>query len=156
MDPVPAAVAVVAVMLFAVGGIYVLDASAQDSRHQIAVTNTSFTPDGGNISSTEYSNLSRAEYDESVTVRGEDKSVIDQTGNYTWHTSNGTLRTTPNSTLANQSVGYLSLNYTGQTPKQTAVTNISFDAQEVIAPLVLVGGLGLTAAVLFFLGRMAG
>lgn len=151
-----AAIAAVALAAFLFVGFYVVDAGVQTSLHDITVTNETFTPDGGSLSVFENSQLNRASYDETVTVRNSsDGSVFDESSNYTWFSTNGTLETTANSDLANASEATITYGYSGQTLEQTATTNIIVDLMGVMVPLVFVAFVSFLAVAMFVLGRWA-
>jgi len=151
-----AAIAAIGLGLFLLTGAYIVDATVQESRHDITVTNESFTPDGGNLSTFEASNLDDAEYDDSVTVRNDsDGSTFEASGNYTWFETNGTLKTTANSDLATTSTATITFSYTGQTAEQAATTGIVVDLWGALVPLAFVGFVGFFAVAMFTLGRFA-
>lgn len=141
MDPLPAAVAAVAIMIFAIGGLYVYDATVQDSRHDITIDNESFTPNASDgVERFDNSELERADYDETVDVFDANESEIEQSGNYTWHDSNGTLSVVSNSQLDNESNATITYGYLGQTLDQTKVSNVLIDSQELVRVLIIVAG----------------
>lgn len=151
-----AAIAAVALGAFLFVGFYVVDAGIQTSLHDVTVTNETFTPDGGNLSVFDNSQLNRATYDETVTVRNEtDGQVLAPSGNYTWFSGNGTLETTANSDLANASSATVTYGYEGQNREQTATTNIIVEFMGVLVPLAFVGFVSFLAIALLVLGRWA-
>lgn len=151
-----AAVAAVALAAFLFIGFFVVDAGVQSSLHDVTVTNESFTPGGGNLSAFENSQLNRATYDESVTVRnGSDGATFPESGNYTWFSGNGTLQTTANSALANASSATITYGYNGQTLEQTKATNIVVNFMGVMPILAFVAFVSFLAVALFVLGRWA-
>lgn len=151
-----AAVAAVALAAFLFVGFYVVDAGIQTSLHDVTVTNETFTPDGGNLSVFDNSQLNRATYDETVTVRNASTgSVFDESGNYTWFSGNGTLSTTDESDLANASSATITYGYNGQTLEQTKTTNIVVNFMGVLVPLAFIAFVSFLAVALFALGRWA-
>lgn len=149
-----AAVAAVALAAFLFLGFYVVDAGVQTSLHDINITNESFTPDGGNLSTFENSELARATYDESVTVRDEsDGATFPESGNYTWFSGNGTLQTTANSDLADASSATITYGYNGQTLEQTKTTNVITEVMGVLVPLAFIAFVSFLAVALFVMGR---
>jgi len=151
-----AAIAAIGLGLFLLAGAYIVDATVQESRHAISVTNESFAPDGGNLSTFKASNLADAEYDDLVTVRNDsDGSRFEESGNYTWFETNGTLKTTVNSDLAATTTATITYSYDGQTARQAATTNIVVDLWDVLVPLAFVGFVGFFAVAMFTLGRFA-
>lgn len=149
-----AAVGLVVVLFM---GIYVLDAAAEDSRHDVTVENETFQPSAGALESFENSELARADYDETVTVRNEsDDSVYDPGGNYTWQSGNGTLRVTSGGELANADNASITYGYFGQKFGQTKITTIFFDAQSFLGPVFAIVAFVVLALVgLAALGRAA-
>lgn len=151
-----AAIAAVVLAAFLFLGFYVVDAGVESSYHDISIENESFTPVGGELSVFENSNLNRATYEETVTVRNaSSEDVFLESGNYTWYEGNGTLKTTTNSDLANTSTATITYNYTGQTLKQTKLTNMVVRFMGILVPLAFVGFVAFLGVSMFVLGRVA-
>lgn len=151
-----AAIAAVALAAFLFVGFYVVDAGIQTSLHDVTVTNESFTPSGGDLTTFDNSELNRADYDETVTVRNaSDGSVFDASGNYTWFAANGTLETTANSDLADASSATITYGYNGQTAEQTATTNIIIEFMGIMVPLAFIGFVSFLFVAMFVMGRWA-
>lgn len=147
------AVAGVAMLVFV--GMYVVDAAVDNSQHDVTVVNESFTPSGGEVTQLQNSNLSRADYDDNVTVRFENGTVVDRAGNYTWFSGNGTVRTTAGSRLASVSTALITYGYNGHTLEQTAIVNISIETMSLLKPMVLAAFVALLLAGLAVLGRVS-
>lgn len=102
-------VLLVTLALAFVFGLAMLNTAHVTGSPDTAITNETWIPDAGNITTLEDSNLSRAYYDENVTVYDENETLIEPTGNYTWYQSNGTIKALSGGDLdgdANATISY--------------------------------------------------
>lgn len=151
-----AGIAAVALAAFLFIGFFVVDAGIQSSIHDITVTNESFEPTGGQLAVFDNSQLNRATYDDSATVRNATTGeTFPESGNYTWFEANGTLEPVTNSDLANASEATVTYDYTGQTLEQTKATNVVVDFMGILPILGFTAFVSFLAIALFALGRWA-
>ena len=134
------AVAVVGVIIVLGGGAFILDASIQDSQVAREAVNESFDPVGGDVVELENSHITRAEYDDTVTVRDANESELQASGNYTWNQGNGTLTVVDNSYLDNQTTAYVTYGWYGQSVTQDRSTDVILKFPQLF-PIVALGGL---------------
>lgn len=149
--------AVLGVALTAFGGYYVIDEATAESRHDVTIENESFSATGDALASFNNSQLARADYDATVTVRNaSDGSIFDESGNYTWFEANGTLEVTANSDLANATTAEITYGYFGQELGQTGLTTIFHDYHgDVLAPVAFIGFIVFLIAAFAVMGAVA-
>jgi hypothetical protein len=87
-----------AVVLFAIVVLIAVaplayDASVVNAGDDVTVTNESFTPSAGNVTTLDESTRDDAIYDENVTVYNESGLEMTEGTDYTWFEANGTLKT---------------------------------------------------------------
>lgn len=73
--------------------IYGGQAALSDAGDDVTVTNETWTPDAGNWTDLDKSNIEFASYDETVTVRDENETLMDRGTDYDWNSTDGTVFT---------------------------------------------------------------
>lgn len=141
--------------LFVGVGVYAVSAGYESSGQQHSVNET-FTPDAGNVTSLNQSDLSDVFYAESVTVTtnasGEGPSKLASPGrDYEWYPSNGTLKTLAGGKLDGVSSARILYGYTAPTPAQRGLVQLAAGELEMARLLALVGVVG---AVVLAIGRL--
>lgn len=134
------AVAVVGAVILLAGGAFLVDAAIEDSEHRVEITNETFEPVGDTLVELNGSQLDRADYDPTITVRDSDGAIVNPTGNYTWYESNGTLYVNGSSYLDNQNNATASYGWFGQEIQQDKVTGIVLKFPQLFG-VVALGGL---------------
>lgn len=134
-----AAVAIFAVVIL-VGAVPVaLSSTLEQSATGQTITNETFTPTGGTVTTLNESNRADVLYNESVTVYN-DTDVRMTDGNYTWFATNGTLKTTAGSQLADDPSGNVTYGYLDTTEDHltlTAVFSTIPDAVGIALPILV-------------------
>lgn len=87
-----AIVAVFALIILAIVGVWGVQAALEDAGEDFTVTNETWTPDAGNVTTLNESNRNGAYYADRVTVYDEDRAEMDEGTDYEWFTDNGTVK----------------------------------------------------------------
>ena len=119
-----AVLAVLCIGLFLMVAVMGFNSALADNQQRHDIENESFTPDPGNVTELENSNLDAADYDDTVTVRNESNTTMTEGTDYEWHESNGTLTTLEGGDLANDSTGYVTYGYNRPPPDQVMLANV--------------------------------
>jgi hypothetical protein len=105
-----AVVSLILLALVAMVGVYGLQAALADAGEDHTITNETWTPDAGNWTTLEESNLTGAYYADDVTVRDENDTVMDDAGaDYEWNATDGRVKAVAGGELdgdANASITY--------------------------------------------------
>lgn len=86
-----AILALVGIALFALIGVIGMNAALANNTSVTSINDEDWTPDPGNITELNNSNLEGADYNETVEVRRADNTVMDEGDDYEWYDSNGTV-----------------------------------------------------------------
>lgn len=145
--------AVLAVTVAVAGLPVVLDAGIDASQREYTTSGETFTPVGGEVTVLENSKISRADYDDTVTVRLNDGTVAEPS-NYTWYEGNGTIKPEPASDLANDSNASIDYGWNGETKDQSKATDVMLDTVPWLKPLIIIAMAALFLVVLRAMGGL--
>lgn len=145
-----AVVAIIGIVL--VGGVAVwgLQAAAADAGAETTIDGETFTPDAGNVTELDHSNLADTYYSESVTVRDGGGNLVDPGADYVWDEDNGTIQTVSGGALDGASSATISYDYQTTTSDQNALIGITAMLPRVMG--VLAPLLGVALLLLFLKG----
>lgn len=87
-----AVVALLALVILSIGGVYATQAALENAGEDHTVTNETWTPDAGNVTTLEESNRDGAYYNTNVTVYDENGTEMDAGTDYEWFVGNGTVK----------------------------------------------------------------
>lgn len=132
---------------------YVLDASIDDSKHLNSVDSETWTPQTGTPTVLDNSELARADYNDTVTVRNSSGATMTEGSDYTWHETNGTVEALSGGDLDGESSAEIDYGWTGQTKRQERMTDILVDGNAVLVPMSVFAFVVLLVAVV---GAMRG
>jgi len=106
-----AIIALVGIALFALIGVIGMNAALANNTSTTSITDEDWTPDAGNITELNKSNLEAADYNETVTVRDSTGTVMSNETDYTWFDGNGTVKATVGGGLDGESEATISYGY---------------------------------------------
>lgn len=141
-----AVAAIFALFVLTIAGIGAYEAALEAAGSEHTVTNETWTPDAGTVTTLNKSNLGGAYYDHNVTVYDEFDTRMDRSTDYRWFPGNGTIKAVVGGGLdgdANATVTYSYQLTTGQQRALTGVLGTLLRMVVVVAPLFVV--------ILFFL-----
>lgn len=133
-------VAVIALALLVVGGTAAIDAAETQSADQFSVQNESWTPDAGNWTTLDDSNLD-VRYSDRVTVRDENDTRMFRSDDYEWNSTDGRVKAVDGGRLENDSAANISYDYAKPTPFQESLAGLfgsGFDVAGLLVMFVLV------------------
>lgn len=81
-----------ALAVLAIMGLTAVQASLEDAGTDVTVTNETWTPDAGNITTLNDSQINGAYYDDTVTVYDENDTEMTAGTDYEWFPTNGTVK----------------------------------------------------------------
>lgn len=116
--------AVIGIGLLAMVAVMGFDAALADNSDRYVVENETFTPDAGNVTVLENSNLDGATYNDTVRVWNASDVEMTDGQDYEWHHSNGTLRTLEGGDLANDSDARITYDYERPPEEQLMMSDI--------------------------------
>lgn len=152
---------VLVLALFIGVGAYAASATYEANGQQREITDT-FTPSPGAVSELNESHHDHVIYSENVEI----VTNISDTGNtgpqflaapgkdYTWHPSNGTLRTNTSGVLANANSAQITFSYYAPLPEQRGLATLVAGELEIARLLALVGVVGAVVAAIWRLGQV--
>lgn len=114
----------IAIAIFAMVALLGFNAALADNLDTYTNTNESFTPDAGNVTELEDSNLQAADYNDTVTVYNASNVTMTDGADYEWFDENGTLKTLAGGDLANDTTGYITYSYQRPPADQVMLSNI--------------------------------
>lgn len=120
-------------------------AALSDAGEDIEITNETWTPDAGNVTELDHSNLDHTTYDAEVTVRDENGNLSDAGVDYEWIQSNGTVKALVGGNLEGDASATITYAYQTSTQEQRDVA-----ATLGLLPRVVGIALPFLGAVLFF------
>jgi hypothetical protein len=106
-----AVIALLAIAVIAMGALVGFQAALADNASLSTVENETWTPDAGNVTTLNKSNLDAADYNETVTVRDSSGTVMSNETDYTWFDSNGTVKALTGGGLDGESEATISYGY---------------------------------------------
>jgi hypothetical protein len=106
-----AIIALVGIALFALIAVMGMNGALADNASLTTVENETWTPDAGNVTELNNSNLEAADYNETVTVRDSTGTVMSNQTDYTWFDGNGTVKATVGGGLDGESEATISYGY---------------------------------------------
>lgn len=136
--------AFVAIAILSMAGVSAYQAGLADAGEDYVVTNETWTPDAGNVTTLEESNRSGVYYSENVTVYDENGSVMDAGTDYRWFTDNGTVTALAGGGLDGDSTAKISYAYQVTTKSQRDLAGLAGEIPRV-------AGLALPFGALLFL-----
>jgi gamma-glutamylcyclotransferase (GGCT)/AIG2-like uncharacterized protein YtfP len=125
-------------------GVQMIQGGLADAGGEVEIDSETFTPDAGNATLLDNSNINEAYYAETVTVRDENGTVVSAGVDYRWNESSGTVTTLSGGELAGDSTATIDYAYQRPTDRQQ-----SFAA--LLSTIPRVGGLMLLLAPILFL-----
>lgn len=136
--------AIVAILCLALVVIITLQggqAALDDAGPQTDIVDESFTPDAGNVTTLDHSNLANTDYDDSVTVEDGSGSLADPNVDYIWHQNNGTIETLAGGILDGDNSATIDYGYEKSTEQQrdlASLIGMLWNALAVVLPFLAV------------------
>lgn len=141
-----AIIAVFGLIIIAAMAFSGLQVGLDDAGDDVDVQNESWTPDPGNFTTLDHSNLDNANYDDAVTVKDNNGDVVDPNVDYVWNDTEGTVKAVVGGALDGAPSATISYGYEQSTADQRGV------AQTLAIPWRALGaGLPLFALVVLLL-----
>lgn len=81
------------IAIFAAAAPAALSATLDEAGEQTAITNESFTPSAGSVTTLDQSNLDNSDYSDTVAVFDGSNNRVYEDDDYIWFESNGTIKT---------------------------------------------------------------
>lgn len=128
-------------LLFLVG-IGAVNAAYEGAGTQQTISNESFTPNAGNVTTLEHSNLDGVYYDQTVVVRDSSGTLADAGADYVWYPSNGTIKTVPDGRLAGDTQATIDYGYEATSQVQNDLAALFGHGFQVGQLMILVLGVG--------------
>lgn len=119
-----AIVAILCLALVIIIAIQGGQAALDDAGPQTDITSESFTPDPGNVTTLDHSNLENTDYDDSVTVKDNNGDVVDPNVDYLWHQNNGTIETVTGGELDGAPSATIDYGYEKSTDQQMQLASL--------------------------------
>lgn len=147
-------IALIALAVIIVGGAAAVDSAFVASGEQTTITNESWTPDAGNVTTLNNSHLSGVVYDRNVTVYDENGTEMTASTDYRWFQANGTVKALTGGGLDGDSTANITYGYADvSTPAQNAASLFGHSFQ--VAQLLIVFlGVGFAFAGMRVLGGL--
>lgn len=134
-----AILAVVAVAVILSVGIGATDAALSSSGRETAIDDESWTPDAGNVTELDESNIANARYSDTVTVTRNSKEMTDGV-DYEWYADNGTVKALEGGDLDGVSSASIDYAFTLPTDQQQDIASLFGGSFEIGGVLVFVLG----------------
>lgn len=138
-----AIVAIMAIVVVGAVAVFGLQAAAVDAGTDRSVDGESFTPDAGNVTALDHSNLDDVTYDEGVTVYDSEGGVVNPDSDYVWYQGNGTLRTVAGGALDGDASATIDYGYQTRSEDQQALIGLVAMLPRIVGVLVPVLGVAL-------------
>jgi len=145
-----AVVAIMAIVFVGVIGVAGLEAAANNAGDTNSIDAESFTPDAGNVTELDHSNLNHTHYADSVKVYDDNGNLMDRNADYRWIDDNGTIYTVEGGDLDGAPSATIDYQYSVTTSDQRALIGIVAQLPNVLG--VLVPFLGVALVLLFLKG----
>lgn len=140
-----AVVAILALVILAMGGVVATQGALENAGEDRYVTNETWTPDAGNVTVLNESQRKGAYYSENATVYDENQTEMDAGTDYEWFSENGTVKAVVGGGLDGDSEATISYAFAQTTAEQRGIAR---GLSNIPSMLGLVAPLGLV--VLFF------
>jgi hypothetical protein len=111
-------VAILALVILASGAVVATEAALEDAGEDRVVTNETWTPDAGNVTTLDESNRDGAYYAQNATVYDETDTEMDAGTDYEWVAGNGTVRARSGGGLDGDSEATISYAFSQTTAEQ--------------------------------------
>lgn len=146
-------------VLLAVALLVLVGASAADSAlvqagDEQTVTNETWSPNAGSVTTLDESNRNDAYYDDTVDVWDENGTAMDSEQDYVWYRTNGTIKTVEGGRLAGDSDANITYGYAVTSEVQRDFASVFAGGFDVAGIMVFVLGIGLTITAISFLGDL--
>lgn len=119
-----AVIAIIALVVLGAMGVWGLEASLASAAEDRTIQNETFTPDAGNVTVLEHSQMNHTWYGDDVTVYDENGTQMTNGTDYQWHPANGTLTTLAGGDLATDSQGKITYSFAQTTEAQRQLAQI--------------------------------
>jgi len=119
-----AIVAILALAIVAIGGVYGLEMALADVGTTNSVTNESWTPDAGNVTALNNSNLNGAYYHNDTAVYDENNTLQEEGTDYEWFETNGTVKALTGGGLDGDSDATISYSWEQTTAQQRTLAGL--------------------------------
>lgn len=133
--------AIVVIAVFAMLAPMGFDAIISENKERTDITNETWTPDAGNITELEDSNLEAAEYDQTVTVHDENDTEMTDGTDYEWFHDNGTVTALKGGDLDGDSSANITYGYDRPPAEQVTMSSILAQIPAVTGMLLPLGAL---------------
>lgn len=132
-------VGAIALAIMGMMGAVAMQASFNTAGDDVLNEKETFTPDAGNITTLDDSNLNRAYYNSSdaVTVTDENGTEMSDPADYEWFSRNGTLKTNTTGDLAGDADANITYGYILLSEEQKQMEQLVFWIPKVIGPALL-------------------
>lgn len=134
-----AVVAILALVILSVGGVYATQAALEDAGEDELVVNETWTPDAGNVTHLENSNRKGAYYSTNVTVYDENGTEMDAGTDYEWFTRNGTVKAVVGGGLDGDTEATITYAYQQTTAEQRALAGALANIPSMLGIILPVG-----------------
>lgn len=143
--------AIIAIMSIVVVGaiaVWGLQAAAANAGTDHDITDESWTPDAGNVTTLNHSNLEHTYYDETVTVHDSNGNLMDVGQDYVWYESNGTIKTVAGGDLDGETSATIDYGYQTTTSDDRALIKVVGIFPQVLGALVPLFGVAMLLIIL--------
>lgn len=113
-----AVAAIFIIIIIAVAGVAGLEAALESGGDDVTVENETWTPDPGNVTQLDDSNIEGAYYDEDVEVRDENGNLSEEGTDYEWFAGNGTVKALSGGNLDGDAEATITYGYSETTAEQ--------------------------------------
>lgn len=111
-------------LLVVFAGVYAFQAGLADAGQDNVIENETWTPDAGNWTTLEYSQIDNAYYTEEVTVHGNSGDLMVEGTDYEWNASDGRVKAVAGGDLAGGQDATISYGYEQTTKEQRELTGL--------------------------------
>jgi len=119
-----AVIALLAIGIIAMGALVGVNAALGDNERTTSVTEESWTPDPGNVTTLNKSNIDAATYNESVEVYDSNMNPVKAGDDYVWFEENGTVQAVEGGTLDGEPEAFITYSYTSPPVEQLRMANL--------------------------------
>jgi len=119
-----AVVVVLVLIVIALGGVYMYEASLEDAGENVTITGESWTPNAGSVTELEHSNQTGAFYDEEVTVYDSNGNEMEAGTDYRWFVGNGTVKALQGGGLDGETTATIDYGYSQTTEQHRDFANL--------------------------------
>lgn len=136
-----AVIALMAIGIVAMGALVGFNAALADNASLSTVENETWTPDPGNVTTLNESNLDGADYNETVTVRDSSGTEMSNETDYTWFDGNGTVKALEDGGLDGEEEATISYGYERAPEEQVEMAQLMALIPNSVGVLVPIIGL---------------